>query len=546
MIKVGLYDPVNAQTGMPTVVPLFSKKTDGYLEKMAEAELLPSVVQYIKTLRPSNDCQYVLINALGAVEWWGSNANGDAFDQPSLCHFPSNWQHNPLVDAPLGRDWTYGLPTFYGAGAFIHHRNGDHSKRLGGIELVEWHARMKRGELIVRYEKDRCLANGGQPLWDRLSSGELFPTSMGCRVPFDLCSVCTDWPLYHEAEATFDPKKHKHVGVAVLEFHKALLAKGKPGIRGLSPTRKTYCDHAKRQMNRILPSGVKVWVYNPQPFYFDISGVIVGADKTSYAMMKIAGEDRLYFFFEGSGGAELAEKLGYCEDEATTKQASLEPTQEVKQALSKRSEIVKDTPPSFVEPTVRALEAVDPVLSPGVLQRLAGRGLSTALTSSAAMGMVLSPEEFDHVCACCGETHVPQGPLLQSDAFSPLLAALLFSSMTSRSLFRPWVEPRALVIQITQGSPKQDLTKDTETKKTASAHAGLYARYRQELLEFLPEAVNLLPLVGQDELSKLAMEHPLDLFSSLSVGYARTVWGAWAAPTAVASQTHGERGPHPR
>jgi hypothetical protein len=116
-----------------------------------------------------------------------------------------------------------------------------------------------------------------------------FPdVSMGSRVPWDLCSICTDWKLYREALATYNPKEHKSPGEAVLKFHKRVKAHNNVGIRGLAVTRLEYCEHAKRNMNKILPDGRKVYVHNPYPRFFDISFVFTGADKTAKVMMKIS------------------------------------------------------------------------------------------------------------------------------------------------------------------------------------------------------------------------------------------------------------------
>jgi hypothetical protein len=71
-----------------------------------------------------------------------------------------------------------------------------------------------------------------------------------CKVPYDVCSIC----------------QHK------------------------SKTPKDYCDHARTMMNKILPDGRKVFVYNPQPKFFDISFVFIGADKTAKVMAKLASK----------------------------------------------------------------------------------------------------------------------------------------------------------------------------------------------------------------------------------------------------------------
>lgn len=164
----------------PTVLPLFNRATDAFFEKTASHFVVPEVLKYIETVRPENDACYTLVNALGASEFYSSNSNADAFPESSLIHRPDRWTGNPLLDASVGKQWAYGFPTFYGAHAYPHHRNKDPNKSLGDVTFVCWNDRMKRVELVTRVTKDRCLANGGQAIWDKLQSGQYAEVSMGC------------------------------------------------------------------------------------------------------------------------------------------------------------------------------------------------------------------------------------------------------------------------------------------------------------------------------------------------------------------------------
>ena len=168
------------------VVPLFGP-ADSFFEKTAAPALLPEVTRYIASLRPRKDAQYVLLNAMGAGEWWGSNVNGDYFSEASLIHAPNDWTGNPLLDREKSKDWAYGYPTFYNASPFAHHRNKDATKAFGEVELAAWNPRMKRVELVTRLDEDKCQKFGGQGVWDKLRAGEYTDVSMGCRVPYDTC-----------------------------------------------------------------------------------------------------------------------------------------------------------------------------------------------------------------------------------------------------------------------------------------------------------------------------------------------------------------------
>ena len=69
MIKYAYY--ASSDPRGPAAVPLFTKGTDSYFEKVAAPALMGDVVRYISGLKPRADAQYMLVNAMGASEWWG-------------------------------------------------------------------------------------------------------------------------------------------------------------------------------------------------------------------------------------------------------------------------------------------------------------------------------------------------------------------------------------------------------------------------------------------------------------------------------------------
>lgn len=551
MLKVAYYRGEN-ELG-PTVLPLFGP-ADSVFEKTAAPHLLPEVARYIGNLRPTKDAQYVLLNALGAGEFWGSNINGDFFPEAALIHAPADWKHNPLIDAITSRDWPYGYPTFYAAKPFLHHRNKDFAPhnhpKFGVVELSAWNDRMKRVELVCRIDKDLCERFGGMSLWDKLQAGQFPDVSMGCKVPYDTCSICLDWDAYRKAQAKFDPKRHKTPGDAVLEVHK------KNPIRGVSITRKDYCEHAKSQMGQILRDGRKVFVYNDYPKFFDISFVFVGADKTAKVMMKIAGEGKSYWFL---GGAELAEKLGY-DDASQTLQAVFLPTAVEektasapdealkmaflgKDAVSKQGEIVKDVVPSqFAGKAVPLLTKNEPDLPNDILDALGSSSLESSLSTPTGLGMVLRPREFqriiliqigrrdladdfDHRNVVFPKTEekeeVPMGPSF----FSPVLAKLLVSLMGSRSALGPSIEKRVLV--------SSDRSEERE-KKATSHSSGLlhkisaaYNGYRQNVMELVANTQEFISTAGlppNGYLLKLSSAPVEEVFTPLSIAYLQSAF----------------------
>jgi hypothetical protein len=541
MIKVSFFSG-DSERG-PVAVPLFTS-ADVALEKYASTSLLlPDVVRYIDSLRPSPDAQYILVNALGAGEYFGSNINGDYFTEASLIHRPDDWTGNPLIDKIRARDWPYGFPTFYYAHPFAHHRNKDTSKAFGEVELAVWNDRMKRVELVLRMDKDKCLQHGGVQVWDRLKAGQYPDVSMGCKVPFDTCSICLDWKKYRQAQASFDPKKQKSPGEAVLAIHK------QNKIRGVSITRADYCEHAKK-MNLVLPDGRKHFVYNDYPKFFDISVVFIGADKTAKVMMKIAGVGARSFWDIGSS-AELAEKLGYAEEPEIVlprleKNASID--DDIlklgflgKDAKLKRSEIIKDVVPSqFSGKAVPVLTSSEKDLPDELLETMSKLPLEKSLSTSGALGMVLRPREFQRVILirigqrplansldAAGEVfpHVEDHAPMQlgPEDFVPSLAKLLLPLLASRSALAPAIEHRVLTVS---SSPEKK-------KKASSSHPSLllskisaaYNSYRKQLMDL---AVHAQPLIAktayQADLLKMATAAPAEVFSPLSVAYLKTAF----------------------
>jgi len=534
MIKVSLFN--GSEEFGPPAVPLFGV-ADSYFEKVASSTLLPEVATYIGQLKPRNDSQYVLVNAMGAGEYYSSNINGDRFAEAALIHAPSNWRHVPVYDQVISKSWAYGFPTFYSAHVFPHHRNKDASRALGFVELAAWNPHMKRVELVTRLDQELCTKFGGESIWDKIKAGGYPDVSMGTKVPFDTCSICLDRNLYQKAMDTYDPRKHKSPGEAILQYHNKLKEKNGHGIRGLSITRNDYCAHARTMMNRILPDGRKVWVDNDFPKFFDISFVFIGADKIAKAMLKIAEGGRVYSFM---GSAELAEKLGaVTADEAPLEKiarfltrADLGLPPEPKEAMKK--DVVSN---QLAGKAVPLLTEQEPDLPPELLQVLGDSGLGSALATASGLGMVLRPREFQRVTLISlgkedlanqldslGQVfpksdETSEMPLNKQD-FSPVLAQLLAPLMADRSAFGPIIERRVVIMTGQPSrSPKKAASHSSELlRKIGSAYNG----YRDSLMQFVPNSQDLIEAATSPSdvaLRKIASTATEELFTPLSYQY---------------------------
>lgn len=514
-----------------SAIPLFGK-ADSELEKCASG-LLPDVVKYIDNLRPRKDAQYVLVNAMGAWEYYGSNINGDAFREQGLIHMPDDWTGNPLLDAAKGKKWSYGFPTFYGAHPYAHHKNKDATRAFGEVELATWNKNMRRVELVTRVDHEKCMKFGGTQVWDKLRIGDYPDVSMGTKVPYDTCSICLDAETYNTALATFDPAKHRHPGYAVLAYHNKLKAKSGKGIRGVSVTRKDYCSHCADDMNKIYPDGRKVFVHNDYPRFFDISFVYIGADRTAKVMLFIYRNGQVY---SATPSAAVAETIGVPDPDE--KAASVADDMLVaafgKLAVPKRAELSKDVVPTqFAGKAVPLLTKNELDIPKSTLGKLSPLPIASLLSTLACLGMVLRPREFqrlvltqlgkepladeleDHNCTF-SKSEDSESMGLGSGHFMPALASLLLPLLASRSAFGPLVEKRVVF-----STPKN------KEKAAAPSHqsdlldkiGAAYNGYRQELMELLPHSQSLLPTVASDELSKLASAQVEELFTPLSVAY---------------------------
>jgi hypothetical protein len=218
----------------------FGHNTD-HFEKTAGVH--PEILAYKSQLEPEKGKTYVHILALGAGEYYGPNLNNDFFNWNGLSHDHTKTPHQ----------YIHGYKTFLNAHAFAHHVNKDPEKAYGDVLLSVLNHKMKRVELIASIDHAKCIRNGGGKVLERILAGEYPSTSMGCRVPYDVCSICGN----------------------------------------KAKTREQYCDHMKLEAGKIYPDGRKVFVYNEFPKFFDISFVFIGADRTSFVLEKVAGFEKV-------------------------------------------------------------------------------------------------------------------------------------------------------------------------------------------------------------------------------------------------------------
>lgn len=478
--------------------PLFSANgMDKTASIGGDWETGPEIKRVISGLSPEQrkSNAYVLVNALGAGEFFGSNINADHFPWNALTH--------------EGDD--YGYKTFLNAHCFTHHANKDPSKAIGRPIWSGLNTRMKRVELVIEVNREKAKLEGADGIITRIDAGEFPDVSMGARVPYDRCSICD----------------HK------------------------SKTRDDYCEHMRPEPemrgiygpNKILPDGRRIFVYNDYPRFFDISFVFIGADKTAKVMTKLAQkgsqvclgpicttpvrgrtESPIYYDDLSFVGSEKTASMHFAEDglhgpcgglcSACSKRESCHGEKiasafGVKTAAHKKlSEIIKQIPTgTFAMKKLPALESSEPNIPESALKGLSSMPLERVLSGTSGLGMVLKPAEFQRITLIrMGEdeladsldhhncvfksglepSYAPSGGDLGDSAKSVL--PLLRGILGGRTAFGPQMKIRIMVIKNHNPIPTPEEIDHPLLNKIGAA----YSAYRRNSLEKISQAARVV------------------------------------------------------
>lgn len=131
---------------------------------------------------------------------------------------------------------------------FLDHKHKDPSLAVGEVLDTAYNKPMGRIEILLAADNNKAAK-----YLTKYKDGVDLPVSMGCTVDSERCSVCG------------------HV----------------------APRAKYRCNHVREQLGETLDDGRAVFMWNPDPQFFDISLVWRPADRIGYSLRKIANDEGL-------------------------------------------------------------------------------------------------------------------------------------------------------------------------------------------------------------------------------------------------------------
>lgn len=325
--------------------------------------------------------------------------------------------------------------------------------------------------------------------------------SHNCKVPFDLCSICTDWDAVKAGWKGYDKLRHSSPGIAILAYHRTQ----KP-IRGLAVTKADYCEHMVGMPGAILPDGQKVFVYNDFPKFFDISFVWVGADRTARVMWHMGSpgmpglRQRPTSLSELMKGASDMTKIAG----VPVSEKSAEIDKEVTGGITRKIELC-------------ANDEVDLPFGP-LAEFSKAFGAKTLLSTLAGLGVPLKPQEFhavisvehplqDKIAKMALEHHMTFKTSLpgysstyavDAEHFSEKLAQQLLPLLEGRSSFAPYLHYRLAMGQKTASARVPQLIDAIFVHDVAAAYNGYRGSLLKAAASLFPKYYSVVPLSPGD------------------------------------------------
>ena len=246
--KIIYPDEYNFSAGTKTVSKLDVVNGKFFIPGLA-SKSASEVDNFVKTIKPDKKHSYIHLISLGAMEWYGPNKRGDAFNESSHEYRPPEPCNKDAVKIDLeGGLKEFHNPTFMANGKVYreHHSILSGGEPQGDVVFATYNEPMHRGELIIRLDNDKWADD-----IEKIEKGEPTYYSIGALVANDLCSIC--------------------------------------GKR-VSPKSPDRCEHLKHMVLTIDDKGNQVKAITDHPIFYDISRVARPADKIAFSLAKVASE----------------------------------------------------------------------------------------------------------------------------------------------------------------------------------------------------------------------------------------------------------------
>ena len=330
------------------------------VDKMQMAKIAASDYVMHMDIKPEKGKSFVHLITTGAGEYYGPNNNADFFNEKEGTveiphHHKTGGRKSKSLDGGLSK--FHSTFSKYGGVYREHHNSRKGAKSLGDVVLEAYNPAMHRGELVVKLDNEKWASS-----LNKLASNVPVLFSMGCGVPFDICSVCGN-----EAK-----------------------------------TRSDYCDHLRYNKLGITKEGHQVYAINDKPHFHDISEVAIPADRIAFALAKVASSGSL------ADMSDVEATHMYLPLSLVSKMGS-ESEKRNAESLSKLAEIEKKILAEGLSPEDSdlslAFEGQD--VPEDIIKKLQGFPLEDVLGCMANHKIMLPPEAFAQIVLKKGKEDIP-------------------------------------------------------------------------------------------------------------------------------------------
>lgn len=432
-------------------------KATGVSKAYFPPEMVSKIAEIKRTLPKGKVAFYN--RALGSDESYGLNKNGDSWERHWLMK-----KHATFVD---------------GARYYRNHKNkAGIDPDFGRPGASAFNTATDMVDLIIVADFDKQAEEDIQAI----EKGESIFTSMGCRVKFDVCRHC--------------------------------------GNQARNPGE--YCEHVKEAaappfgMCSIQADGSICGVRNPDPNFFDISRVRRPAFVGSENLMKVASTDSGLYVVSSAKLASMAYDLEEPENK------------------SKIADMIKEIPGKtvIIKPSDEKLKKMKPVVASmcsstksmskeAVDGMVRDHGLDAFMSTTAALGIVLTPDEFGRAAAVNVDSSLISSEKIAGTKTLPSAMALiagpvdrdLAKKLAVEAGFRTFNQP-GLLSNMRRGPSVK--VANVQVRTASAAGEELYLQYRSALASYVASGCS----PEHEKTAAEASDTGRRLVTESSVGYA--------------------------